>query len=116
LRILRAIQRKEDIPHLLAAFLAKLCNLLPADNAPQIKNSTLDYLCNILAAGVMYGNSKMSSLRKIVILGNDDLMISDLARIGPRRPLRSLLQTALISVRARSSRRLGEASRKAEDN
>jgi two-component system, NtrC family, response regulator AtoC len=76
LRIPSLRQRKEDIPHLVAAFLARYANLLGRQQ-PQIKNSTLDLLMQHSWPGNV--RELENIVRKIVVLGDDDLVMSDLA-------------------------------------
>jgi DNA-binding NtrC family response regulator len=111
LRIPSLRQRKEDIPHLLAAFLAKYANLLGRQQ-PQIKNSTLDLLMQHSWPGNV--RELENVVRKIVILGDDDLVISDLTantdQTPPKKPSPSGAHVSPRSLKQASR----EASRKAE--
>jgi len=69
-------QRKEDIPILFAAFLNKHSNLLGRQQ-PQVKNSTMDLLQQHSWPGNVRELENVA--RKIVLLGDDDLAISDFA-------------------------------------
>jgi DNA-binding NtrC family response regulator len=111
LRIPSLRQRKEDIPHLLAAFLAKYANLL-GRQPPRIKNSTLDLLVQHSWPGNV--RELENVVRKIVILGDDDLAVSDLAaNTDPKVSTRRFPGATHVNPRAlkEASR---EASRKAE--
>ena len=76
LRIPSLRQRKEDIPPLFAAFLSKYANLLGRQQ-PSIKNSTME----LLLQHTWPGNAREleNVARKIVVLGDDELAIGDLA-------------------------------------
>jgi len=111
LRIPSLRQRKEDIPHLLAAFLAKYANLL-GRQPPRIKSSTLDLLVQHSWPGNVRELENVA--RKIVILGDDDLVVSDLAaNPDPKVPARRFPGATHVNPRTlkEASR---EASRKAE--
>ena len=76
LRIPSLRQRKEDIPPLFAAFLSKYADLLGRQQ-PSIKNSTME----LLLQHTWPGNAREleNVARKIVVLGDDELAIGDLA-------------------------------------
>jgi DNA-binding NtrC family response regulator len=111
LRIPALRQRKEDIPSLFAALLSKHSHLLGRQE-PRIKNSTMDLLLQHSWPGNVRELENVA--RKIVVLGNDELAISELAdnsevqcpandsSNGTNSSVRSLKQAAR------------EASRKAE--
>lgn len=108
LRIPALRQRKEDIPPLFAAFLNKHSNLLGRQQ-PQIKNSTMDLLLQHSWPGNVRELENMA--RRIVVLGDDGLAISDLALAVDANPPSSIggyPQTRSLKHAAR------EASRKAE--
>jgi len=103
-------QRKEDIPPLFAAFLNKHSNLL-CRQQPRIKNSTMDLLLRHSWPGNVRELENMA--RKIVILGDDELAISDFALIMEAKPpippsIGGYTHTRSLKQAAR------EASRKAE--
>jgi two-component system response regulator AtoC len=111
LRIPSLRQRKEDIPHLLAAFLAKYANLLGREQ-PRIKSSTLDMLMQHSWPGNV--RELENVVRKIVVLGDEDLVISDLTtNTEPRAPRKPSPSGTHVNPRSlkQASR---EASRKAE--
>jgi two-component system response regulator AtoC len=76
LRIPALRQRKEDIPFLFESFLNKYSNLLSRQR-PRIKSSTMALLLEHSWPGNVRELENVA--RKIVVLGNDELAISDLA-------------------------------------
>jgi two-component system, NtrC family, response regulator AtoC len=111
LRIPALRERKEDIPHLFASFVNKHSTLLSRQQ-PRVKNSTMDLLLQHSWPGNVRELENVA--RRIVVLGDDELAIHDLALSantkatveipsnGPQSTIPSLKQTAR------------DASRKAE--
>jgi two-component system response regulator AtoC len=76
LRIPSLRQRKEDIPLLFTAFLAKYAKLLGRQQ-PQIKSSSMDLLIRHSWPGNVRELDNVA--RNVVVLGDDELGVSDLA-------------------------------------
>jgi two-component system, NtrC family, response regulator AtoC len=103
-------QRKEDIPPLLAAFLAKYANSLGREQ-PLISNSTMKFVLQYSWPGNVRELENVA--RKMVVLGDDVLAISDLA-VNPQanEPATSLDHARTNGRSLKQAAR--EASRKAE--
>jgi two-component system, NtrC family, response regulator AtoC len=76
LRIPALRERKEDIPYLFAAFLSKHSSLLGRQQ-PRVKNSTMDLLVQHSWPGNVRELENVA--RRIVVLGDDELAVSDFA-------------------------------------
>jgi two-component system, NtrC family, response regulator AtoC len=111
LRIPALRQRKEDIPFLFASFLNKYSNLLSRQQ-PRIKNSTMALLLEHSWPGNVRELENVA--RKIVVLGNDELAISDLAVNTEDQPPANSFSNG-PNTRARSLKQAArQASREAE--
>jgi two-component system response regulator AtoC len=111
LRVPALRQRKEDIPFLFAAFLNKHSNLLGRQQ-PRIKNSTMALLLEHSWPGNVRELENVA--RKIVVLGNDELAISDLAVNTEEQPPANSSSNG-PNTKARSLKQVArEASRHAE--
>lgn len=111
LRIPSLRQRKEDIQPLFAAFVTKYASLLGRQQ-PRIKSSTMDLLMQYSWPGNVRELENVA--RKIVVLGDDELAVSDMAvNARPKAPDRSSASsTHTDSMSLKQAAR--EASRKAE--
>jgi len=111
LRIPSLRQRKEDIESLFAAFIAKYAGLLGRQQ-PRVKSSTMDLLMDHSWPGNVRELENVA--RKIVVLGDDELAVSDLAVNGkaksPDKSFSNGGNTNSLSLKQAAR----EASRKAE--
>jgi two-component system, NtrC family, response regulator AtoC len=111
LRIPALRQRKEDIPPLFAAFLSKHSNSLGRQQ-PRIKNSTMDLLLQHSWPGNVRELENVA--RTIVVLGDDELAVSDFALNTEAKPPANTSSND-AHTNARSLKQAArEASRKAE--
>jgi two-component system, NtrC family, response regulator AtoC len=111
LRIPALRQRKEDIPFLFAAFINKHSNLLGRQQ-PRIKDSTMALLLEHSWPGNVRELENVA--RKVVVLGNDELAISDLAVNAGEKPSANAHSNG-ANTKARSLKQAArQASREAE--
>jgi len=111
LRIPSLRQRKEDIAPLFAAFLARHAKLFGRQQ-PQIKSSTMDLLMEHSWPGNI--RELDNTARKIVILGDDELAVRDIAStVGLSAPDRASTSGSQAGTRS-LKHAAREASRKAE--
>jgi two-component system, NtrC family, response regulator AtoC len=111
LRVPSLRQRREDIPSLFAAFVAKHATLLGRQQ-PQVKSSIMDLLLQYSWPGNVRELENIA--RKIVVLGDEELAVSELVMTGRAKALdeRSPNGSRMDSVSLKKAAR--EASRKAE--
>lgn len=111
LRVPALRQRSEDIPSLFSAFLAKYATLLGRQQ-PRVKTSTMDLLMQYSWPGNVRELENVA--RNIVVLGDDEMAVTELAVDGVRKtPDENALSAVPIdSVSLKQAAR--EASRKAE--
>jgi two-component system response regulator AtoC len=111
LRIPPLRDRREDIPLLLASFLAKYSNLLGRPQ-PRVQNSTLDLFAEYSWPGNV--RELENAARKIVVLGDEELALTDFRTSMPLE-LPASAPSNRSSTNARSLKQAArEASRKAE--
>ena len=106
LRIPSLRQRREDIPPLLTAFLNKYAQLLGRQQ-PQVKSATMDLLLRHSWPGNVRELENVA--RKIVVLGDDELGVSDLAENVEA----SIPDKTLSSGRQENPQSLKQAAREA---
>jgi two-component system response regulator AtoC len=111
LRIPSLRQRKEDIQPLFAAFLAKYASLFGRQQ-PRIKSSTIDLLMQYSWPGNVRELENVA--RKIVVLGDDELAVSDLAVNGRAKAPDKTFSSSLSGDSLSLKQAAREASRKAE--
>jgi DNA-binding NtrC family response regulator len=111
LRIPSLRQRKEHIQPLFESFVAKHASLLGRQH-PHVKSSTMDLLMQYSWPGNVRELENVA--RKVVVLGDDELAVSDLAVNGRAKPQEKSFSGGTHADSLSLKQAAREASRKAE--